>query len=114
MGVLGDLSVSEVRFVESSSITAEPAIGAANRTLVIIFTPTSETLPSTAPKGTVVATFTAHWSTGRAYPGPFAFGGSHGDYGGIFEIVGEKVVISPTGPGITSLVDQTVYIKIIR
>ena len=88
------------------------AAKAHRRTLMITVSPANPSLPSTAPKGTIVATIAAHWSDGTPYSGPFSFGAPYQNYNGTFAIAGNQIIISQSGPGIAALGGKTVDISI--
>lgn len=67
---------------------------------VIWLSPESPTVPSTTPKGSVIATYTVSMSDGSLFHGTVDFGPPNYDAGGIFALQGNNLVISPTGPGV--------------
>lgn len=76
-------------------------------TLTLVVTPTAPSIPSTTPKGSVVATLRASWSDGSAFTGSFIFVAPNFDYGGVYAITLNpdrtgQLIVNPNGPGVGS------------
>ncbi len=69
-------------------------------TLTLIVSPTMPTIPDTTPLGTTVATLMGVWSSGATFTGSFIFVAPNFDDGGIYDISGNLLRVSPTGPGV--------------
>jgi hypothetical protein len=77
---------------------------------VITVNPETPFIPDTTPLGAVVATYTVSMSDGTPFTGTVRFGAPSYDAGGIFALSGDKIVVSPSGPGVgpnmSSITDQ--------
>ena len=67
---------------------------------LISFNPPNPAIPSTTPKGAVVAAVVVTMSDGSAFTGTLGFGPPNFDDGGTFAISGSNLIINPAGPGI--------------
>jgi hypothetical protein len=67
--------------------------------LSLSFEPRTPSIPKTAGRGTTVATIIARWSDGTPFTGTLAFGPPYWDDGGVFAIIGNKLIVNPKGPG---------------
>jgi len=65
--------------------------------------PPNPSITSTAPSGTAVATIVATWSDGSPFTGTFGFAQPYSNDGGVFALVGNKLIINPSGPGVGGL-----------
>lgn len=81
--------------------------------LIASFDPPSPSIAPNSPRGTVVATITATWSDGTPFTGTLGFGPPYWNDGGIFAISGNKLIINPTGHGISALGGTTRNVTII-
>jgi hypothetical protein len=70
--------------------------------LTLSFDPPSPSIAPSGPDGTVVATIIAAWSDGTPFTGTLGFGPPFYNDAGTFAISGNKVIINPTGPGISA------------
>lgn len=71
--------------------------------LSISSNPPNPTIPSTAPRGSVVAKLAAAWSDGAPFTGKLSFGAPNFSSGGVYAIDSNNhLIISPLGPGVGS------------
>jgi hypothetical protein len=70
--------------------------------LTLIVTPTMPTIPDDTPLGTPIAVLQGVWSNGDPFTGSFMFVAPNFDDGGIYDISGNLLRVSPTGPGVGS------------
>lgn len=76
-------------------------IASAQARLTLSFDPPNPRIVPSAPGGTVVATIIAAWSDGTPFTGTLGFGPPFYNDAGTFAISGNKLIISPAGPGIS-------------
>jgi hypothetical protein len=80
--------------------------------LSLSFNPPNPSIAADAALGTAVTTVTATWSDGTAFMGSLSFGPPYSNDQGVFAISGNKVMINPSGPGLTGLANTTQNITV--
>lgn len=81
--------------------------------LTLSMTPPSPSVASNAPLGTVVATVTAAWSNGAPFAGTLAFGAPYSNDKATFALSGSKLIVNPTGPGLSADGNTTQSVTIV-
>jgi hypothetical protein len=69
-------------------------------TVTQLFSP----VPSTTPLGTVIATVAVTNSDGSVFAGRIFFTAPHYDWGGVFALSGNRIILNPNGPGISQVI----------
>jgi hypothetical protein len=67
---------------------------------VIEVRPNTPKVPDTAPRGTVVATYSVRMSDNSRFTGTVRFGPPYYDNDGRFALVDGNIIVNPGGPGI--------------
>ena len=62
--------------------------------------PNTPKVPDTAPRGTIVATYSVRMSDNSRFNGTVRFGPPYYDNDGRFALVDGKIIVNPDGPGI--------------
>jgi hypothetical protein len=81
--------------------------------LTLSFDPPQPSITSDAPLGSVVATITASWSDASPFTGTFSFGPPYSNQQGTFAIVGNTLIIDPSGPGVSHDANTTQNVTIV-
>lgn len=77
-----------------------PAAQTPTPVLSLSFQPPSPSIPSTTALGATVATIIAGWSNGQRFTGTLGFASPYSSDGGVYAIVGNSLIVNPTGPGV--------------
>ena len=67
---------------------------------MIIVAPVTPQVPDTTPRGATVATFSVMMSDGSPFTGTVRFGAPNYDGKGVFALSGNRIIVSPDGPGL--------------
>jgi hypothetical protein len=67
---------------------------------VIEVRPNTPKVPDTAPRGTIVATYSVRMSDNSRFTGAIRFGPPYYDNDGRFALVDGNIIVNPDGPGI--------------
>jgi hypothetical protein len=97
---------------------------ASNYFVDVLFTPSTPSLPlsvnppsptiaASAQLGDLVATITASWSDGSPFTGTLSFGPPYSNAHGRFAVLGNSLIIDPTGPGVAADGDATQNVTIV-
>jgi len=81
--------------------------------LILSFDPPNPSIPASAPLGTPVASNNAAWSDGSPFIGTLSFGQPYSNDQGVFSISGSKLIVNPSGPGLTSDANTTQSVTIV-
>ena len=81
-------------------VTAPPPVPAGPLRPVIEVRPNTPKVPDTAPRGTVVATYSVRMSDNSRFTGTVRFGPPYYDNDGRFALVDGNIIVNPDGPGI--------------
>jgi Domain of unknown function (DUF4082) len=115
-GVYADGNVFPSSSSEASNhyvdVAFEPATGTSPY-LVLSFNPSSPSITSSTPLGSVVAAITASWSDGSPYTGTLSFGPPYSNDQGVFAISEDNLIINPSGPGVSSDANTTLNVTIV-
>jgi hypothetical protein len=84
----------------SVRVTAPPPVPAGPLRPVIEVRPNTPKVPDTAPRGTIVATYSVRMSDDSRFTGTVRFGPPYYDNDGRFALVDGKIIVNPDGPGI--------------
>jgi hypothetical protein len=91
-------------------VAFEPAAGT-SPSLTLSFSPPNPNITSSTPLGSVVATVIASWSDGSPFTGTLSFGPPYSNAQGIFALLGDNLIINPSGSGVFS--DATLNVTIV-
>ena len=83
------------------------------QSLVLNFDPPNPSITSSAPLGSVVTTIIASWSDGSPFTGPLSFAPPYSNNQGVFAISGNNLIVSPSGPGVSSDANTTLNVTIV-
>ncbi len=86
-------------FISNTQILEEPQL---LPFLTLIVTPMMPTIPDSTLLGTPVAVLQGVWSDGSPFTGTYQFVAPNFDDGGIYDISGNLLRVSPIGPGVGS------------
>jgi Domain of unknown function (DUF4082) len=81
--------------------------------LTLSFDPSTPSIASNAPAGTVVATITARWSDGSPFTGTLSFGPPDSNDQATFVISGNQLIVNPAGPGLSADGGKTQLVTIV-
>lgn len=86
---------------------------APTRFLSLSFNPPNPTVSSNASLGSVVATILASWTDGSPFTGTLSFGAPYSNSQRVFTIFEGKLLIDPSGPGVSSSANKALNVTIV-
>lgn len=81
--------------------------------LLLSFNPPNPSIPASAPLGSVAATIVPSWSDGSPFTGTLSFAPPYSNDQAAFAISGNKLIVNPSGPGISSDANTVQYVTIV-
>jgi hypothetical protein len=112
-GVYNYKNVFPSRNYQASNYYVDVLFTPTARTLVLNFDPPNPSVPANAPMGSMVATVVPSWSDGSAFTGTLSFAPPYSNDQGRFALSGTKLIINPSGPGLTASANTVQNVTIV-